>query len=62
MALSVKPFHITTATLLIVHSQFPGKTINVSSITVTVIKRIPVAALTRTELCPGPSNDPNSTD
>lgn len=34
-ALCENPFHVSTATLLIVHSQFTGKSINVSTITVT---------------------------
>lgn len=45
-ALWVKSFHISTETLLIAHSQFPGKSNNVSSISLTEIKRIHVAAVT----------------
>lgn len=45
-ALWVKSFHISTETLLIAHGQFPGKSNNVSSISLTGIKRIHVAAVT----------------
>lgn len=42
----MKSVHNSTAALLIVCSQFPGKSVNVSSITITGMRRLHVAVVT----------------